>query len=134
MVKHKIVVHYQDGRILKGHTSDFLHVRPTFHITLIDVPTGTPPVKVTLSDVKAVFFVKKFSGSLDHKNYKMFSKKKPVNGRKIMVQFTDGETLVGTTRGYDPNRHGFFIVPADRMSNNERCFVVKNATQEISYI
>jgi len=134
MVQNKIVVHYQDGRILKGNTSDFLPVKPTFRIILIDAPAGTPPVEVYVSEVKAVFFVKDFAGNPEYKEVKVLSRSKPVPGRKITVHFKDGETLVGITRGYDPNRHGFFVIPADHRSNNERCFIVSSATRQISFI
>lgn len=52
-------------------------------------------------------------------------------GRKLSVTFKDGETMVGTTQGYQPGRPGFFIIPADSSSNNERCFIVSAATKEI---
>jgi hypothetical protein len=54
--------------------------------------------------------------------------------RKIRVVFADGETLVGTTQGYQPGRPGFFVVPADSGSNNDRCFVVSAATKEVSFV
>jgi len=41
---------------------------------------------------------------------------------------------VGTTQGYDSSRPGFFVVPADGESNNERIFVVRGATQQVSFI
>jgi hypothetical protein len=41
------------------------------------------------------------------------------------IVFKDGEKLVGSTLGYEPNRPGFFIHPADDKSNNIRVFVVQ---------
>lgn len=64
----------------------------------------------------------------------MFSKERPVPGRKIRVVFEDGEVLLGTTQGYDASRPGFFIIPADAASNNERCFVVRIATREVTFV
>jgi hypothetical protein len=55
-------------------------------------------------------------------------------GRKIQVAFKDGELMLGTTQGYQPNRPGFFVVPADAQSNIERCFVVTAATQEVKFV
>lgn len=49
------------------------------------------------------------------------------------MTFKDGEVLVGTTQGYQPGRPGFFLEPADRASNIERCFVVAAATREVSF-
>jgi hypothetical protein len=50
------------------------------------------------------------------------------------VVFGDGETLAGTTQGYDANRPGFFVMPLDPGSNNERCFVVTRATKEVVFV
>ena len=62
MIQNKIVVRYQNGEILKGQTSDFLPTKSIFHLSLIDVPPGSPSLEVHLSGVKAIFFVKDFAG------------------------------------------------------------------------
>lgn len=135
MIQNKIVVRYQDGKILKGHTSDFLPAKPTFHLTLTDSPPGPASViEVHVSGVKAIFFVKDFIGNSERNDVKDFLDGRSGGGRKIMVKFKDGEKLVGTTQGYDPRRPGFFVVPADAYSNNDRCFVVAEATQSVSFI
>ena len=54
-------------------------------------------------------------------------------GRKIEVEFTDGESITGYALGYSPDRHGFFVTPADLKSNNVRVFVVKSATTNIKF-
>jgi len=134
MIQNKIVVRYQDGKILKGQTNDFMPARPTFHISLIDTLPGTAPTEVQIADVKAVFFVKDHAGNREHKNVQQFPEGKSSGGRKIKVEFKDGEVLMGTTQGYDPKRPGFFIVPADTNSNNDRCFVIASATQNVSFV
>jgi hypothetical protein len=134
MIQNKVVVRYQDGKVLKGQTSDFLPTKPVFHLSLIDAPPGTLPLVVQISRVKAIFFVKDFAGNREREEILGFPVEKPTIGRKIRVDFPDGETLVGTTQGYDPNRPGFFIIPADPDSNNNRCFVVTSATRQISFI
>ena len=133
-MQNKVVVRYQDGKILKGQTSDFLPTKPVFHLSVIDAPPGTPPLTVQISGVKAIFFVKDFAGNRERNEVLGFPMEKPVIGRKIRVDFQDGETLIGTTQGYDPNRSGFFMIPADADSNNERCFVVTSAAKQISFI
>ena len=134
MILNKIVIRYQDGRILKGQTSDFLPTKSVFHILPTDAPPDTPPMEVQTSGVKAIFFVKDFTGNREHNEVQGFSAERPAGGRKIMVVFKDGETITGTTQGYDPNRPGFFVVPADADSNNERCFIITNATQKVTFI
>ena len=134
MVLNKIVVRYQDGRILKGQTGDFLPTKPMFHLTPADALRDTKPIEVQLAEIKAIFFVKDFVGQSDRKKVQEFPAGKPIVGRKIRVVFQDGETLVGTTQGYDQTRPGFFVVPADPASNNERCFVVTRATKNVAFI
>ena len=134
MIQNKVVVHYLDGKIIKGQTIDFLPTKPTFHVSLIDAPPNTPPLEINISGVKAIFFVKDYVGNSKREEILGFSADKPAIGRKIKVTFRDGEVLVGTTQGYDASRPGFFIIPADPDSNNDRCFIVASATRQVSFI
>ena len=135
MLQNKIVVHYLDGRILKGYTVDFLPTKPTFDLTPADAPQPVTPVEVRFVDLKAVFFVKNLAGSPQLRTRRQeFDPGQPVPGRKIQVTFKDKEILVGTTQGYDFKRQGFFVFPADTESNNERIFILKGATQQVSFI
>ena len=104
------------------------------HLSLSDAPTDGAPVEVQVSEVKAIFFVKDFVGNREHRDSQVFSEGKSAGGRKIMVNFKDGETLVGITPGYDPKRSGFFVIPADKDSNNDRCFVIASAVRKVSFI
>ncbi len=133
MLQNKIVIRYQDGTLLKGRTDDFLPVNPSFHVSLIGSSPEDPPYEIKFPGVKAVFFVKNFEGNREHRDTYEFSPGELLDGRRIVVFFKDGEMLTGTTQGYDPGRPGFFVVPADIHSNNERIFVVSDATQRISF-
>ena len=55
-------------------------------------------------------------------------------GKRLQVTFTDGEVIVGATQAYQPDRPGFFLVPADPRSNNDRVFVVTKAVRSVSVI
>jgi hypothetical protein len=79
-----------------------------------------------------LFFVKDFNGNPDYHEKKELDFTKPLVGRKIKIFFKDGELMVGTTNGYQKDNPGFFVIPADANSNNERCFVVTAATAEVS--
>jgi hypothetical protein len=131
---NKIVARYQDGNVLKGTTNDFLPNRDAFHLTQAGAPAGTKPTDVRLQDLKAVFFVKDLAGSPSRSRRNEFDPHRPAPGRKIRVAFKDGEILVGTTQGYQPGRPGFFVVPADGDSNNERCFVLSAAASDVSFL
>lgn len=134
MVQNKIVVRYQDGRLLKGITNDFFPNKDLFHLVPMAAPPGSKPLELHTTSLKAVFFVKEFDGNPNYDDKKEFDPAKSSVGRKIRVVFKDGELMVGTTTGYQPDRSGFFVVPVDTNSNIERCFVVTSATQEVSLI
>jgi len=133
MIQNKIVVRYQDGRLMKGFTNDFFPNKDLFHLVPMEAPPGSKPLDVRIPELKAVFFVKEFGGNPQYKDKQEFDLTKPVMGRKIQVTFKDGETLLGTTQGYQPGRPGFFVSPADTQSNIERCFVVSAATKEVKF-
>jgi hypothetical protein len=133
MTQNKVVIRYQDGRIVKGFTADFFPNKEIFHITPNE-PPNAKAAEVRVGDLKAVFFVKDTKGNPDHKESHQFNAATTPGGRKIKVTFKDGEVLVGTTQGYQPNRPGFFVVPADPKSNNERCFVVATATRSVTFV
>ena len=135
MSQNKVVAHYQDGRILKGFTVNFQPTKPTFHLTHPEASPAPEPVKVRVDELKAIFFVKDLAGrSQPAPRRQEFDPGKPVLGRKVRVVFRDGEILVGTTQGYDAKQMGFFVFPADTQTNDERIFVVKEATQQVSFI
>jgi hypothetical protein len=134
VAQNKVVVHYQDGRILKGFVADFFPDKEVFHLAANDAPEAKV-IPVRVADLKALFFVKDFMGNADyHARRNQFWSGRPVVSRKIQVVFKDGETLLGTTQGYQAGRTGFFLVPADAESNNERCFVVLAATSNVSFV
>jgi hypothetical protein len=129
---NRIVARFQDGRVLKGFTADFLPAKDHFHLSAESQSPGEKPVEVRVCDLKALFFVKTFEGDAAHKDSN--DPNAAGQGRRIRVVFRDGETLIGTTQGYDKSRPGFFVIPADRGSNNERCFVVAAAAGEVSFL
>ena len=114
--------------MIKGWTADFNAQRPLFHVSETD---GAPPTRIRMADLKAVFFVKSLIGNAAYDERKEFGG--PVQGRKVQVTFKDGEVLVGSTQGYQADRPGFFLVPADPQSNNDRIYVVAGAVQTVSF-
>jgi hypothetical protein len=133
MIQNKIVVQRLDGSVMKGITRDFMPNKDIFHLVPTDAPPDFKPIAVVVKELKAVFFVKDFTGNRLYQDRKEFDTIK-VLGRKIKVVFQDGEILIGTTQGYQPGRPGFFIIPADPESNNDRCYVISSATREVSFI
>ena len=127
-MQFQVVVHYADGRLLKGHATDFFPNKDTFHIT--EKGSGeTREIKV--ADLKGVFFVKTFEGNPTRHERK--DMERVGMGKRIQVKFKDGEVLIGYTTGYSPERPGFFVFPSDPESNNEKVFVVTTATTNVSF-
>ena len=133
-MQNKIVVHYTDGHLEKGITTDFFPNKDSFHVVLVGSPPGSKPLEVRIAEMKAVFFVREFDGIPGYEDKKEFESGKPVMGRKIKVLFNDGELMVGTTNGYQPDRPGFFVNPADNKSNIERCYVLTKSTREVKFL
>ncbi len=131
---NKVVVRFADGRIVKGTTADFVATKDLFHVKVTTDTAGAKPMEVHLKDLKALFFVRDFTGDSKHVHSNDFDPSLPPAGRKIRVEFKDGEILVGTTAGYQPGRPGFFLVPADQGSNSERCYIITASTKQVSFI
>lgn len=128
MILNKVVARFKDATIMKGTTSDFFPNKKGFHLALISGEI----VEIDVEMLKALFFVKDFEGNRDHKEE--YTDVVPGGGRKVRIEFKDGETVIGFSLGYSPNRPGFFVIPADTKSNNERFFVVASATTKVSFI
>ena len=128
MAPNKVVIKFKDNTIMKGKTNDLFPNKNQFHL---EDPEGKI-FEINMEDLKAVFFVKDYKGD---KSYEYsYDDIITGGGRKIKVDFADGEEMIGYTQGYSPDRAGFFIIPADLKGNNERVFVVKSATRKIQFL
>ena len=133
MTQHKVVIHFRDGKILKGHTSDFMPTKDLFHVTKME--DHKEIIEVSTCLLKAVFFVKTFMGDKNHPTHEIFSMENFTfddDSPKVSVHFLDGEVMYGMTNGYDPKRKGFFLFPADKKTNNERIFIIKESTTSVT--
>jgi hypothetical protein len=128
MLQNKVVVQFKDGKILKGHTSDFFPNKTQFHLTTLSGEMEN----IDVEQLKAVFFVKESEGN-ESRNYK-YDDEIAGGGRKIKIEFSDNEVVIGYTLSYSPDRHGFFMTPADLKGNNDRIFVVKSATKDVKFV
>jgi len=126
---NKVVVHDQEGNLFKGTTADFLSKRPTFHLMVGGVEGGAVK-EIYVASLKAIFFVKDFQGDPAYHEVKAFSER-PVSGKKVKAVFKDGEIMVGYTHAINFDQPGFFMVPADTNSNNERIYAIFSAMTEL---
>jgi hypothetical protein len=132
-VRNRIVLHFHDKRLLKGYTHDFTPLREKFHLVSEQESDKGNIYEVTCAELKAVFFVKSFSGNREYAEKTSFDDVDAagLRGLKVKVEFPDGEVIRGTSFGYSRNRKGFFIVPLDPDSNNERIYVVTNILRDV---
>jgi hypothetical protein len=129
----KVVAHYANGKVIKGFVGNFSPNKDHFHLfSTVDPMGGT--MEVLIKDLKAIFFVRDFTGDPKYDERKVFLEGEKGNGRKLEVLCIDGELFVGSTLGYDSKRIGFFLFPVDPNSNNIRVFLVSSAVKEFLYL
>ena len=129
-MENKIVVHMKDGAIHKGITQDFDPARPDFYV--LPAEGGGVPVRVAVEQMKALFYVKDWVGNRDFVARRQFDEARR-SGRKAILTFADGETVLGSVVEDDPGAPGFFFVPDDRRDNNIKIFVVRTAVKELRW-
>ena len=125
---NSIVARFRDGRTLKGTTLNVDPTKPKFHLRVDDKVE-----EIKLNDLKALFFVKDFTGNPAHNEALEPTNGDPrlVGARKIAVRFEDGETIVGMSNRFPPLGVFFFMLPIDPKSNNVRILVNRSATTSI---
>jgi hypothetical protein len=129
----KVVAHYLDGKLLKGFIQGFNENAPFFYV-LLDTSPGSKSMLVKMTEIKALFFVKTLDGNKEYMERKLFADGDHSQGRKAEVIFKDGEVLQGTAAGYDRNRPGFYLIPADPDSNNSRIFVIMSSVKDFHFL
>ncbi len=129
MSSNKVVARFMDGRVLKGSSLDIDPNRPTFHLRL---PEGGTE-EIGLAQLKALFFVRTLEGDRTRgENLALDPSDSRARGSiPISMRFPDGETIVGLTIRYPPNRPYFWVVPVDPGSNNIRILVNRGAVVQM---
>ncbi len=129
---NKVVVAFLDGRRVRGYVYNFSPIRDAFSVFPKENSPKQDAVEVKMKDLKAVFFVKDFVGNREYQGDSLPERLQ--RGRKIEAAFTDGETLLGATEAYHPQKLGFFMFLADPKSNNTRVFVVNKNLRHIKFL
>ena len=83
--------------------------------------------------MKAAFFVKTLDGNPQYKAHKDFSLARQF-GRRTTVVFRDGEVQNGYTLPEHSVYPCFFLFPVDPSSNNDKVYVIREATKEIRLV
>ena len=133
MLKKKAVMKYQNGDIIKGWVQDFRPDRESFILFPLIEYSKEERIEIKYSSLKAVFFVKDFTGDKDYQKVRTFNVDLKItpSQRKLLVNFLDGEHLYGTSHSYGRYKIGFFVYPIDPKDNSERIFVVHKAIESV---
>ncbi len=130
-MEQKIVVNLRSGAVHKGVTHDFSTKQAAFHV--LPAEGGGVPVRVHMEDMKAMFWVKDYLGNREFVARRQFDPGRPLEGRRAILTFADGETIWGTVTEDDPSAPGFFFVPSDERDNNMKIFVVRTSLKELRW-
>ena len=139
----KAVLRFLDGTILKGYLEGFTEEALEITLRAVEAKTKTT---VDTNGLKAIFFVKTFEGDRQYNEKKSYGIRK-AKGRRTFVKFKDGEDMVGFIEGKVPWEKGFFLsvqrtkklkgfylLPADDGSNNNRVFVFAGAVRDVTIV
>ena len=129
-MRGKLVVHFLDGRLVRGWSTDLFPNKPTFHVSDWETEESR---EIHLAEIKGVFYVKEYLGKADHPA-RRYDIERAGLGRRVRVHFKDGETIEGYTNGYSRDRLAFFLFPPDPDSNTERILVVTDATDDVKLV
>lgn len=100
-MKHSLF-RFRDGRVVSGTLLDELPLAPDAGALRASFPGEESPLEIPLTELKAVFILRPAEIA--------DAGGEPVN---LAVDFADGETLRGTTRGWLPGHPSFLLVPED---------------------
>src|SRR5215831_17602078 len=134
MEKRKVIARKTSGEILKG----YMEVVPEGHehstITLTSLTEQR--IEISKRELKALFFVKKFSGNKEYSEIRFFETQPKIDGLWVRVTFYDNETIEGivsnTIRFLMDD--GFYLKPPDPNSNNRFMYVVKEALKDFTVL
>lgn len=126
---NRVIARFRDGRMIKGTTINFSPESPHFHILPPETPYGEGQ-RVDVRDLKAIFFVRDLRGNPLYAERKEFVAP-PGYGHRMLVEFGDGEEMIGVVHNVDRRKPGFFLFPSDPASNNERVFAIFDFVKRI---
>jgi hypothetical protein len=131
MFDERVVIHFQTGRTLSGWGDNFL---PTEEEILVKDQDDVIQ-RVALRDVKIICFVKAFA--TDSRATHLPPAKilyQAVHGRKVRLQFKDGEKLEGVASLNERPLRGFFVTPLNPNSNNIAIYVNPNFLKSFEFL
>ena len=121
MELRKVILRYTDGRTLPAYAPIFEEGQDP--VPIVDLE-GLP-LWVPLADLKALFFVRTFSGNADYDAPKALAALPCPRGVQVVrLEFLDGEHIFGDlAQAAADSTHGFFVTVLDPDDNNLLIYV-----------
>ena len=134
MDKRKVIARKVDGQILKGYMETIPDLANTDTVTLLSLTEEK--VKIPKTQMKALFFVRKFSGNKEYSEVKFFESQPRIDGLWVRLTFYDLELIEGIVANSIQFLidDGFYLKPPDPNSNNRLMYVVKSALKEFTVL
>ncbi len=136
MDKRKVVVRKLDGAIIKGYVDPTLDPVTAKEDSITVTSLTEEIIQVSTNEIKALFFVRKFSGNKDYCEVKFFESQPRIDGLWVRLNFADNEAIEGIVAN-SLNflvQSGFYLKPPDPNSNNRLMYVVKSALKEFTVL
>jgi hypothetical protein len=116
-----VVARLLDRGKIKGRTIDFHPEQDHF---TIEPPDGGLPVRLAVSDLKALFFVRSLDGNRDRQDHRDFRPQASVRP-KLWIEFRDGEQMAAWPVSPTLGKQGFYVLPTDSDSNVEKAWICR---------
>jgi len=136
MEKRKVIIRKLNGEILKGYVEESLDPVNGKEDSVKITSLTEELIRVPKSDIKALFFVRKFSGNKEYSEVKFFESQPRIDGLWVRVYFFDNEAIEGIVAN-SMNfliEDGFYLKPPDPNSNNRLMYVVKSALKDFTVL
>jgi hypothetical protein len=136
MEKRKVIIRKLNGEILKGYAEPSLDPVSGKESIVTIASLTEESICVPKSEIKALFFVRKFSGNKDYSEVKFFESQPRIDGLWVRVFFFDNEAIEGIVANsinflIDD---GFYLKPPDPNSNNRMMYIVKSALKDFTVL
>ncbi|MEW5975172.1 MAG: hypothetical protein AB1898_05120 [Acidobacteriota bacterium] len=134
MNRRKVIARKKNGEILKGFIDSIPEFTDESHVAIVSLTEET--IVIPKTELKALFFVKKFSGNREYNEVKFFESQPKIDGLWVRLTFYDREMIEGIVSNSIRflQEDGFYLRPPDPNSNNRMMYVVKSALQDFTVL
>lgn len=136
MEKRKVIIRKVNGEILKGYVEESLDPVTGKENNVTITSLTEELIRVPKSEIKALFFVRKFSGNKEYSEVKFFESQPRIDGLWVRVYFFDNEAIEGIVANSINFliEDGFYLKPPDPNSNNRLMYIVKSALKDFTVL